>query len=228
MTGPRAQNRIETMAQIMKLAREQISMRGASSLSLREIARDLGMASSALYRYFTSRDQLLTALIIESYDTLGELVETEDARHDRANLANRWRAITTAIRNWAITNPSDYGLLFGTPVPGYEAPSDTTIPGERYTNVLMELLVDAHNSGCVAQVKFPETKAALREYKNIRKNLGVVLPNELLLAGLTAWASVIGAISLEVFGHVDTVLSNSEVHFKTLTDMLGTQLLGLY
>lgn len=211
----------------MRLAREQIALNGASNLSLREIARDLGMASSAMYRYFDSRDHLLTALIIESYDVLGEQVESADARINRIDFAGRWKAITSTIRNWAVANPSDYGLLFGTPVPGYEAPDSTTVPGLRYTTVMMKLLSDANAAGCVATIEMPPTKGSLGEYKKIRTNLRLDLPDTMLLAGLAAWGAIIGAISLEIFGHVDTVLSNPTVHFSAMSEMLGAQLLGL-
>ena len=74
MTGIRAKARLETTTEIKRLAREQIASKGAANLSLREIAREMGVASSALYRYFASRDQLLTVLIIESYDDIGGMV----------------------------------------------------------------------------------------------------------------------------------------------------------
>ena len=136
MTGIRAKARLETTSEIKRLARDQIASKGAANLSLREIAREMGVASSALYRYFTSRDQLLTVLIIESYDDIGGMVEHADAKCSRDDLAGRWRAAAQSLRNWAIENPSDYGLIFGTPVPGYEAPSDTIAPALRYTNGL--------------------------------------------------------------------------------------------
>ena len=80
MPGIRERARAETTAEIIRLAREQIAEHGAAELSLRAIARDLGMVSSAIYRYFASRDELLTRLIIDSYDRLGEAVEAADAR----------------------------------------------------------------------------------------------------------------------------------------------------
>ena len=118
MTGVREQARVALHAEIVRLARVQVERDGAASLSLRAIARDLGMVSSAIYRYFASRDELLTRLIIDSYDRLGDSVEVADAAvRKRSDHAARWRAITRALRQWAIANPSEYALLFGTPVP---------------------------------------------------------------------------------------------------------------
>ncbi|NBO26853.1 MAG: TetR/AcrR family transcriptional regulator, partial [Actinobacteria bacterium] len=106
MTGIRAQARLETTTEIKRLAREQIASKGAANLSLREIARGMGVASSALYRYLASRDQLLTVLIIESYDDIGDTVERADANCSRDDLTGRWRAVSQSLRNWALTNPS--------------------------------------------------------------------------------------------------------------------------
>jgi AcrR family transcriptional regulator len=187
----------------------------------------MGVASSALYRYFASRDQLLTVLIIESYDDIGDTVERADANCSRDDLTGRWRAVSQSLRNWALTNPSDYGLIFGTPVPGYEAPIDTIAPALRYTNVLLHLLADAQVVGCKPLITVPTTKGVSREYKRVRANLGIKLTDDMLLAGLAAWAALFGAISFELFGHVDTVFTNPETHFRALTEMLGNQMLGM-
>ena len=227
MTGIRAQARLETTTEIKRLAREQIASKGAANLSLREIAREMGVASSALYRYFASRDQLLTVLIIESYDDIGNTVECADALCSRDDLAGRWRAVSQSLRTWAIANPSDYGLIFGTPVPGYEAPTDTIAPARRYTNVLLLLLVDVQAAGCQPLITVPATKGVSKEYKQVRANLEIKLSDEMLLAGLAAWAALFGAISFELFGHVDEVFTDPGAHFRALTEMLGTQMLGM-
>lgn len=227
MTGIRAKARLETTSEIKRLAREQIASKGAANLSLREIAREMGMASSALYRYFASRDQLLTDLIIESYDDIGNTVERADALCSRDDLAGRWRAVSQSLRTWAITNPSDYGLIFGTPVPGYEAPTDTIAPALRYTNVLLYLLADVQAAGCRPLITVPTTKGVSREYKRARANLGINLTDEMILAGLAGWAALFGAISFELFGHVDTVFTDPEAHFLALSEMLGIQMLGM-
>lgn len=227
MTGIRAKARLETTAEIKRLAREQVADNGAANLSLREIAREMGMASSALYRYFASRDELLTILIIDSYDAIGDIIERADAGCARNDLSGRWRAVSLSLRTWAIANPSDYGLIFGTPVPGYEAPTDTIAPALRYTNVLLRLLADVQAAGCKPLITVPSTKGVSREYKRVRANLGMQLSDEMLLAGLAAWAALFGAISFELFGHVDTVFTDPEAHFRALSEMLGAQMLGM-
>lgn len=219
--------RTETTAAIIRHARRQLETRGAVNISLREIARDLDMASSAIYRYFESRDQLLTVLIVDAYNRLGAAIEDADARCKRDDLIGRWTSIANAFRTWALNNQADYGLVFGTPVPGYEAPEDTIAAGLRYTNVVVQLVADAVSLGCDTSTELPKVKGLVSEYRNVRKAIGVNASGAMLLAGLSAWASVFGAINLELFGHVDSVYSKPGVHFAALVDMLGRQVMGL-
>ena len=118
-------------------------------------------------------------------------------------------------------------IEFGTPVPGYEAPENTNAAGWRYTNVVVQLLADATARGCTTSIETPRIKGLVNEYRNVKKAIGVNTPDATLLAGLSAWASVFGAINLEIFGHVDSVYTDPGVHFAALADMLGRQVVGL-
>ena len=186
----REKARTETILEIKRLARLQIASRGATDLSLREIARDMDMVSSALYRYFASRDELLTALIVDSYDDLGATVETADATRRRDDYAGRWMSMALSVRAWALSHPSDYGLIFGTPVPGYDAPDDTNAPARRHVEPLLRLLDDAHHAGHRALVAAPSSRAFAKEYRHVRTRLGRNVPDEMLFAGLSAWATM--------------------------------------
>src|SRR5215469_1693971 len=146
----RARVRAEMMAEIKTVARTHLATDGAN-LSLRAVARDMGMVSSALYRYYASRDDLLTALIIDAYNDLGEAVEVADATiTDRRELRGRWMAATRAVRDWALANPAEYALLYGSPVPGYAAPQDTIPAAARSYVVLGNILTDGFASGALA------------------------------------------------------------------------------
>ena len=226
MSGKRAQARVDTIAEIKRCARIQIAEKGAADLSLREIARDMEMASSALYRYFESRDHLLTELIIDDYNMVGVVVECADQKVSHTDVVGRWRAIAHSLRTWALAHPSNFGLIFGTPIPGYEAPADTVAPAMRYTNVLLHLLSDAHAMGRRSTVPMPPIRGISQEYKKVRTHLNIDVPDEMLMIGLTAWAALLGALSLEIYGHVDTVFSRPGLHFDALTDMLGQQMFG--
>ena len=105
--------------EIKATARRHLAEGGAANLSLRAVARDLGMVSSAIYRYVPSRDDLLTALIIDAYDSLGEAAETAHAADADAAPAQRWVTVCEAVRGWALAHPHEYALIYGSPVPGY-------------------------------------------------------------------------------------------------------------
>ena len=227
MTGVRARVRAEMTADIKRIAREQIAAEGAAHLSLRGISREIGTAVSALYRYFPSRDDLLTSLIIDSYDDIGVAIEEADSAVDPSDLRARWRSIAFGVRNWAIAHPSDYGLIFGTPVPGYEAPTETVGPGTRYTNVLLRLLEDIHVAGHAPRVTVKIQKQLSAQYKQLRQSSRMSVSDDLLFAGITAWVTLFGAVNFEVFGHLDNVLPDPTLHFTSLVDMMATEYFGL-
>src|SRR6478609_1710696 len=129
-------------AEIKRIARAHLAAEGPD-LSLRAVARELGMVSSAVYRYFESRDALLTALIIDAYDDMGEATERAEAAVRRTDLRGRWQATCHAIRDWSRSHPAEYALLYGTPVPGYAAPQDTVGPASRTVVVMTAILRDA-------------------------------------------------------------------------------------
>jgi AcrR family transcriptional regulator len=143
----RQRARAELTREIKEEARRQVAGAGAQRLSLRAVARELGMASSALYRYFPSRDDLLTALIIDAYDALGDRAERAVAALPPTDVRGRWRACCTAVRDWALAHPHEYALIYGSPVPGYQAPQETIPSASRVALVLGGLLADAHDSG---------------------------------------------------------------------------------
>lgn len=227
MTGVRAQQRAEMINEIKRLAREQIAAEGASNLSLRAIARDIGVASSALYRYYDTRDQLLTDLIIDTYDEIGKVVEVADARVKRDDLRGRWRAIAQSLRTWALAHPSDFGLVFGTPVPGYVAPDDTIGPATRYTTVLLRLLADIQSAGITPTNDSPVTKNLSKQYASIRRRFDYAVCDQHMRAGLSAWMNLIGTVSLEVFGQFDNVFTQPSDHFNANIDLVATSVLGI-
>lgn len=220
MSGARERARAATTAEILRLAREQVASDGAAALSLRAIARDLGMVSSAVYRYFASRDELLTALIIDSYDRLGAAVEAGDAAvRKRSDFLGRWRGATTALRDWAIAHPSEWALLFGTPVPGYSAPSDTIASASRYTIVLVTILTDQAADGHVHRGPVP--KALRPDLLRLRRQFQTDASDAALAVGMSAWAAVMGAVNLEIFGHLHNVVDAPGALFAAVVEQHG-------
>jgi AcrR family transcriptional regulator len=128
--GPRARYRQQVRDEVQVLAWEQIGQAGTSALSLKAIATQMGMTAPALYRYYSSRDELLTQLILSAYQELAELVEAAAAVAG-IEPAERLAGIAQALRVWAVANPHRYLLLYGTPVPGYHAPPEATVLAQR-------------------------------------------------------------------------------------------------
>ena len=131
------------MRDIVRIGRQHLATDGAAALSLRAIARDLGLVSSAVYRYVGSRDELLTLLVIDGYDELGDAVDAALESVGSADHAGRLRAIGRSVRTWALAEPATYARLFGSPVPGYRAPAErTTVPGTRVIRRMVEARPD--------------------------------------------------------------------------------------
>ncbi|MFJ5273122.1 TetR/AcrR family transcriptional regulator [Streptomyces sp. NPDC088358] len=210
--GVRARARIEVTAAIKEEARRQLAAEGAAKLSLRAVARELGMASSALYRYFPSRDDLLTALIIDAYDSLGESAEAAQAEAAAGGPRERWVAVCVAARAWALEHPHEYALIYGSPVPGYTAPQTTVPAASRVGLLLIGIVRDAHRGKGVARTPLP---AGLRaEARRLAADLAPDLPPEAVVALVAAWAQLYGLIGFEVFGQFNRVVEDREEFFR--------------
>ena len=213
-TTARARVRAELTREIKDAARRQLAEQGTSGLSLRAVARELGMVSSAIYRYFPSRDDLLTALIIDAYDDVGAAAEAGDAACRRDDYGGRWVAATKAVRAWARANPHEYALIYGSPVPGYAAPEDTIGPATRVTAVMTTVLADAVAADALVEPTGlpPAPRAVQRDVARLRELVPSV-PPEIMTRGLIAWTQVFGAVSFELFGHLHNVVEEHEAFF---------------
>ncbi|MEV0946949.1 WHG domain-containing protein [Rhodococcus sp. NPDC049939] len=225
-TTPRERAREQTLQDITRIGREHLSAVGAAALSLRAVARDLGVVSSAVYRYVRSRDELLTLLVVDGYNELGEEVEaavasTEDPRE-------QFLALGRATREWALREPALYGLLFGSPVPGYHAPGEqTTIPGTRVVLCLVSIFGNAYAVGkLAANVVAPIGDELSADLERIRGEIGLEIPDHLLARGILAWTALFGAVNFEIFGQYgsDTFTDPAamfEHHLAVLAETAG-------
>lgn len=221
----RAENRIETTRAIQATGRRHLADVGPAALSLRAIAREVGMVSSAVYRYFPSRDDLLTALIVEAYDELGDAVETADrAVADRADLAGRFAAVCYAARGWARTHPHEYALLYGSPVPGYAAPLDTVGPAIRTPLALLGVVADAQVAGLHPPATTEPDADEAAALAPILTATQPALEPTTGLRGLLVWAALIGHLSLELFGHLHNGVLDYDAHFDRVVAQLAADL----
>lgn len=218
----RERARAELTAEIVAEARRQLADAGAAGLSLRAVARALGMASSAVYRYFASRDELLTRLIIEAYDSLGAVAEAAAAASTRRSPRNRWVAVATSIRSWAIDHPHEYALVYGTPVPGYEAPTDTTASGVRVSLALFGIVADAARTGALTPPDDTTIPPGLRrELAALRSAIDADhVSDEATFATMLAWTQLFGLLSFELFSQTRGVVTDHERFFiAAVTEM---------
>ncbi len=210
----RARAREELTREIVETARIHLTSDGAAGLSLRAVARDLGMVSSAVYRYFPSRDELLTTLIIDAYNSLGETAEQAEAAVKRTDLNGRWLATSRAARNWAVERPHEWALIYGSPVPGYQAPQETVVPATRVTSLLIGILIDAYTTG-QTPTPLPVPRAVHASIAPVRDDIPQGIPDDLIIRGLMAWSQLLGVISMELNGQFHNVLTDTDAYFQT-------------
>jgi len=217
--GARARARTEITAAIKDEARRQLAAEGAAKLSLRAVARELGMVSSALYRYFPSRDDLLTALIIDAYDSLGEAAESAHAKAAGAEPVRQWTTVCEAVRAWALAHPHEYALIYGSPVPGYSAPDSTVPAASRVGLLLIGIVRDAHEARGVA---LPPLPPELRpEAERMTADLAPDLPPEVVAALVAAWAQLYGLVGFELFGQFHRVVEDRAEFFSHAVTQLA-------
>ena len=221
----RAENRAEMEARILHLGRDHLARHGAAALSLRAIARDLGVASSAVYRYVDSRDALLTLLLVDAYTNLADAVDDAllkeagagdtGGRVSTGNAGGRVGAdgaggrvgtIALAMRDWAITHPAQWGLIYGAPVPGYAAPAErTTGPGTRVMRRLLEVIAaPPATKGAASSTESAAARPA--EYDafltSSAEELDVEATPAQAAAAVRAWCGIVGTISMELHGQL--------------------------
>jgi len=230
--GVRERTRAAMTQEIVDTARRRLASDGAAALSLRAVARELGMSSSAVYRYVPSRDDLLTTLIVEAYDSLGAAAERAEETVARADIEGRFRAIARAVRRWAIAHEHEYALVYGSPVPGYRAPQATIPPATRVPRLLVQIIRDGLASGALRAGDRAVPEPALDSMAPIRAAFdeeGAAVPPDLVARGLMAWTYIFGAVSFDLFGHRHNVLLDEraadhpffEQEVDYLVDMIG-------
>lgn len=220
----RARARIAMTDDIKAIARRHCAEHGAEGLSLRAVARELGVVSSAVYRYVSSRDELLTMLIVDAFDAVGEAAEA--ASTAAQGVEARWQGIARAVRSWAIAHPHDYALIYGTPVAGYAAPRDTVDPAMRATVALLRVVADAASAGELQLRGAPSSGAAATNFARIRAELALEVPDEALGRALAAWTWLLGHVSYELFGHLAGADLDLEALFEHQLELATRALVG--
>src|SRR5215218_9203693 len=196
--GVRERARAEIMSEIVRAGRDQLATDGAAALSL---------------------------LIIEAYDGLGGAVEEAAEPAVGRSPAARFVAAGRTVRTWAVENPHQYALLYGSPVPGYEAPQDTIGPASRVTLALVGIVADAHRDGVLqAPAGVPAALPAglRRDLTTVREAAGSELPDDVIVAMIAAWTQLFGMVSFELFGQTRNVIHAHAALFDATMATMAT------
>jgi AcrR family transcriptional regulator len=215
--------RNEMMEAIKDTARRQMAVNGTASISLSAIARELGVTQPALYRYYASRDDLVTALIIDAYIDLAEAMEHANQEISETAYYQRMSAILRAYRAWALQHPLDFQLIYGNPIPGYHAPEEgTTQAARRGFAVVLTVLAEAYAAGALLpqprhQQAADELLISLWAKDQEQENK---LPALVAYLGVMGWYHIHGMIMLELFNHTQEIISDSDAFYNFEIDSL--------
>src|SRR6056297_861682 len=222
----RDRRRLETREEIKDTARALLAEQGAAGLSLRAIAKRMGMTAPGLYHYFGSINDLITALILDAFTQLAEAVEKADAHAASRGGAERLAAVAHAWRRWAIDHPIDFQLLSGSPIPTYEQPTDTTYPAARRSFLITaNIFAQAIERG---EIELPEEYRRLppeieRSLDALTGAAGHALPPHALYLAAISWARLHGHIMLELFHLIQPVIGDVDALFDHEVDALIRQ-----
>lgn len=203
MPSTRAERREDVTARVLEIGRRHLAEHGAAGLSLRAVTRELGMVSSAVYRYVANRDELLTLLVVDAYDDQADAVDAAVTSAVDEPWDVRLLAAAAAFRHWAVREPSRYALLYGSPVPGYAAPAErTTGPGTRVITTLLGIVAEGVEAGDVPDGPVPldPPEPLAGDLERAASDLGLEVHPAVLARAVMLWATIVGGTSLEVFG----------------------------
>jgi AcrR family transcriptional regulator len=236
----RARQRAATVQEIKDVARQLLVAHGPAALSLRAIAREMGVTAPALYRYFDGHEALVEALAADFYNELSDAMDAATAaestkrRSPHADpgitVAARLIAASVEFRAWSVSHPAEFGLIFGTPIPGvdfYDETSPACIAGQRFGLVFAALFLELWAVRPFAVPDLRELDPRLiPQLDDYRARLGVDLPIPVVYVFLSCWARVYGMVTMEVFGHLTFALADPEPAFMTELHQIG-RLMGL-
>lgn len=220
----RAAKNTDLLEAIKETAWRQIAEFGAPALSLRAIARALGITAPAIYNYYPRRDDLVTALIVDAYSSLGDsqLAARDSVTAD--DPIGRMRATGMAYRNWAHAHPQRYQLIFGTPIPGYAAPVEKVLPAAaRSLSALVSVVEALRVAGRLRAEAFPEVQSEHKVSFEVWKTYGGEADLLSLSVAVLIWARVHGLVSLEIAGNLPPFGTHGDALYVYELDAIAKQ-----
>lgn len=217
----RSDQKVGLDEEIKAVAWKQIAEDGAANLSLRRIARAVGIAAPSVYHYYGSRDELVTALILDAFYSLGKALEDSIATSSDDHAA-RLTSLGLVYRQWAISQPQRYQLIFGTPIPGYVAPEELTLPAATAGFVpLISVLQDALTAGRLRVERLaplsPKLKRMLEAWRKSQPDFDI----EVLYMALVFWSRAHGLMMFEINGQYPSFITDAgEVYAREMNQII--------
>lgn len=226
MSRPKRIDQVDLLNLIKETAWQQIAENGAAALSLRAIARALHITAPAIYNYYASRDDLVTALVLDAYTSMGDA--QFGAFHSAAvdDHVARLKALGYTYRQWAVTHPQHYQLIFGTPIPGYHAPAEITMPAaSRSLEPLINCLADAHQAGKLRILRSADLPVHLHQQFKHWQQMHPDFPVEAYYAATIIWSRVHGLVSLEIGSQFPQFLEDVPAFYQLEIDQISADYL---
>ena len=202
---------------IKAAARQQMAEHGTAGLSLRGIARALGITAPAIYNYFPQLDDLITALISDAFTELADAMDAAEAAAATARPYDKIMALCLAYRDWAMAHPTFFQLLYGNPIPGYHVPEALTVPlAQRPFKGLFRWFIHAYLAG---ELTIPDEYAAVppvmaEAAATWKRSSGIEMPDALLALLMSGWSRIHGAVLLELFGHLEPMVGDGRTFYQ--------------
>ncbi|MEV4738900.1 TetR/AcrR family transcriptional regulator [Streptomyces sp. NPDC049555] len=222
--GRRHRVREQALTEILDTGRRLLVEEGPSAVTLRAIAREMGMTAPALYRYYAGHRDLVQALVSRLYDELAASLAEARERRPADDPGGRLREVCRQLRRWALAHPREFGLLFAKPVTDADtAPGSAAHdPSWRFGTILLELMVQLWRRGTITPPAGLDPAWTV-QLEEVREHLaGEPVPLEVIYVFVSCWARIYGAVAVEVFGHLDFALTDPEPLFEhALRDVLA-------
>ena len=223
----REKKRTAALDEIRTTAWKQIAEMGLPALSLRGIAREMGMTAPALYRYYEHRDALVVALLVDAFTSFTSALESGRDVYSTEDHAGRFRSMCKSYFQWAVENPQKYALMFGTPIPGHLFAQELGPVAQRSFLVLLSVMGEAHKAGKIsgelAALRLPANLKA--QYDALRK-MGMPYGPQVIHLALAVWSMMHGMASLYLYQYLSGFLTGQVESFvdfeiEKLVRMLG-------
>jgi AcrR family transcriptional regulator len=208
----------ETMTgEIKRAARKLMAEYGTAGLSIRAIAREMDITAPGIYHYFGSLDDIITALITDAFNALADAIEAARDALPESDTVGRLTAVLLAYRGWAHEHPVDFQLIYGSPIPGYHAPREVTVPAViRGFVVIVGLIAQLYEQG-LAEIppeyqRIPES--VRRRLREIAERDNYPVSEAVLNIGILGWTRLHGIIMLELFNHLPPVVGDVDAFYR--------------